>query len=903
MGSTSHRGRVAAVAIAIAIATIVAYFALAHSGFVDYDDNGYVTENPTVRGGLNWHSFQWAFTTHEMINWHPLTWISHLIDVSLFDVNAGAHHMVSLAIHVTNAVLLLCLLYKLTAALWPSALVAALFALHPLNVETVAWISERKSLLSTFFWIVTLWSYAGYARAPSVVRYLRTLVLFALGLMSKPMLVTLPCTLLLFDLWPLGRTRLFGVPPSNEIWPLGPVGGKQLSLAKLVVEKLPFFALTAASCWITYTLQQEVAVVAVDLFSPLLRLINAITSWGAYAGMLVWPRDLGVLYPFQLTARLSYATYALVFLIAVSLTVFVMRKSRPYLLVGWLWYLGTLVPVIGIVQVGSQSRADRYAYVPLIGLFVMIAWTIGEFARRSPRWRPLLAGFAVVWISALAFATHRQAAHWKGSLTLFAHTLSVTENNMIMHNAYGISLGRANRHEEAIAQFAEAERLGPVESHGENAVLGEILHNHANALAHLGRLEEALERCQEGLRHKPRAAEIHTSLGITLTRLERYDEAQQAFEEALRLNPNYPEAHENLGFLHASRGDTEAAIREYRIAIGLNGFHPQVWSNLGIALAKRGELDEAIRCFQRSLELYPENFDARTRLANALESVGRRDEALAQRRLLPPDDLDRDMRAATELVKSGDYERAIPAFQTILAAHPDEYDVHRALGDVLFQLGRQHDALPHYTTALKGFPNDAVIHHRLGLSAQSDGQLDDAIRHMKRAKELDPTRAQVSHDLARVYIDKGEMPEAELYARECVRLAPDHADASMLLAHLAARAGRASEAVQRFRDALRVQPDAPQALLGLAELLAQSQDPRVRNPAEAVVLAQRGSDLLNGQSPEALFILAIAQATNGNMSDGISSATRALELAKATQRDDMIAPIEATLQQMRDTPR
>ncbi|MFN0243615.1 MAG: tetratricopeptide repeat protein [Planctomycetota bacterium] len=898
MGSTSHRGRVAAIALAIASATIVAYFGLAHSGFVDYDDNGYVTENPTVRGGLTWQSIQWAFTTHEMINWHPLTWISHLIDVSLFDVNAGAHHMVSLAIHVTNAVLLLCLLYKLTAALWPSALVAALFALHPLNVESVAWISERKSLLSTFFWIVALWSYAGYARAPSIVRYLRTLALFALGLMSKPMLVTLPCTLLLFDFWPLGRTRLFGV-----TGPLGPVGGKQLPLAQLVLEKLPFFALTAVSCWITYTLQQEVAVVAVDIFPPLLRSVNALTSWGAYAGMLVWPRDLGVLYPLALEIRVSFALYALVFLVTVTVTVLLMRKSRPWLFVGWLWYVGTLVPVVGLVQVGSQARADRYAYVPLIGLFVMIAWTAADVARRSPRWRPLLAGCAVVWISALAFATHRQAAHWKSSLTLFAHTLSVTENNMIMHNAYGISLGRANRHEEAIAQFAEAERLGPIASSGENAVLGEILHNHANALAHLGRLEEALERCLEGLRHKPRAAEIHTSLGITLTRLERYDEALRAFEEALRLNPNYPEAHENLGLLLAKRGDTEAAIREYRIAIGLNAFHPQVWSNLGIALAKRGEVDEAMRCLQRSLELNPDNVDARTRLATVLESAGRHAEALAQRRLLPPDDLDHDMRAATELVKAGDYERAIPAFQKILAAHPDEYDVHRALGDVLFQLGRQHEATPHYTTALKGFPNDAVIHHRLGLSAQADGKLDDAIGHMKRAKELDPTRAQIAHDLARVYIDKGEMPEAELYARECVRLAPDHADASMLLAHLAGRAGRATEAAQRFRDALRVQPDSPQALLGLAELLAQSQDPRVHNPTEAVVLAQRGSDLLNGQSPEALFILAIAHATSGNMGEGIATATRALELARATQREDMIAPIEAALQQMRSSPR
>ncbi|MCY2989851.1 MAG: hypothetical protein NTY19_18560, partial [Planctomycetota bacterium] len=433
-------------ACALLVVTVLcAYWPVGRHEFVNFDDPQYLVDNPQVRQGLTWGGIRWAFTTGHAANWHPVTWLSHMIDCQLVGLQAGWHHVIGMLFHIANSVLLYLVFQRMTGAIWRSFMVAALFALHPLHVESVAWAAERKDVLSALFWILSLAAYVRYTAAPSWRSYGVVMVCFALGLMAKPMLVTLPCVLLLLDYWPLGR------------WSFE--ANRRVRLRLLIVEKLPLLALSAASCLVTMIVQSRGgAVGSVTAFPVTVRLANAVVAYVAYLGKLIWPTRLAVFYPYHAIATWQWMSAAAV-LAGITAVAIITRRRWPYLLVGWLWYLGTLVPVIGVIQVGRQSMADRYTYLPLVGVFVMLVWWITELSARS-RWSQSLlrvaAGTAIIVCLALSFL---QVVRWRNSVTLFEHCLRVTGNNALAHTSLGADLRRRGWLDEAMTHYREALRI------------------------------------------------------------------------------------------------------------------------------------------------------------------------------------------------------------------------------------------------------------------------------------------------------------------------------------------------------------------------------------------------------------------------------------------------------------
>lgn len=513
--------------------TLFAYEPVRKYEFVDYDDDRYITANPRIQQGLSWNNMAWAFQSTEVANWHPLTWLSHMADCELYGLNPSGHHLTNLLFHLVNVLLLFLVLQEMTGAVWRSALVAALFALHPLNVESVAWIAERKNVLSTLFWLLTMWAYAFYARQPGWKRYLLVAVLFVLGLMSKPMLVTLPCVLLLLDYWPLGRfVRRTGEdrfdhqsPDETDQLPRQvDLRSRDLrhTLFRLVLEKAPLLLLAAASSAITIKAQQIDGALNAKMVPLGARLANAVVSYTSYIYKMIYPVRLAVLYPHP-GESLSASQLIMAALVLASITVLVVwgNKKFPYLTVGWLWYLGTLVPVIGLVQVGSQAMADRYAYVPLIGLFIIIAWGIADLTRFLPLRNYGLAIFCGAILITLTVATRRQLSYWQNSLTLFARALDVTDNNDIAHNNLGAILVRKGRLDEGLEHLYTAVRLNP--AYGTAYInIAVTLYQQASALAQgdESRWYEAVDLYRRALELKPDFVEARQGLDSLLEKIE-----------------------------------------------------------------------------------------------------------------------------------------------------------------------------------------------------------------------------------------------------------------------------------------------------------------------------------------------------------------------------------------------
>ncbi len=502
-------------ALALAGLTLAVYAPVRHFDFVQVDDPLYVIENPDVRGGLTMDGIVWAFTTGRAANWHPVTWLSHMLDVQAFGVDPGWHHLTSLLLHVANALLLFGLLVSLTGATWRSALVAALFAVHPLHVESVAWVAERKDVLSTLFWLLTTWAYVGFVRGREAARgrlllYGLTLVLYALGLMAKPMLVTLPFVLLLLDVWPLERLRAAG-PATAKAAPGGHRGKARRARAQpkaitgftaaawpLVREKIPLFVMAAASGIVTVMVQASGgAVTALDVDPLGLRIQNALVSTVLYLRDTFWPAGLTMLYPYPTSVPGWQVTGALAVLVGVSWLAWRQRQTRPWLLVGWLWYLGTLVPVSGIVRVGLQARADRYTYVPLVGFFIVIAWGVAALVERWPRLRPAVAAAALVAVLGCAWVARAQAYVWENNVTLWTRATMQTMNvdEYAAHMSLGKAVGNQGRLDEAAEHFAAAVRLRP---RSDVARL-----NLAIAFGKLGRMNDAARELDEALRLNP----------------------------------------------------------------------------------------------------------------------------------------------------------------------------------------------------------------------------------------------------------------------------------------------------------------------------------------------------------------------------------------------------------------
>src|SRR5947208_4335347 len=574
--------------LGLAVMTFGIYAQVIRHQFITLDDNWYIEDNPMVNRGVTLAGLAWAFTTFHEANWHPLTWIAHMIDSQLFGMFAGGHLLVNALIHAANTVLLFWFLLRMTRDRWSSALVAALFALHPLHVESVAWASERKDTLSTFFGLLSLIAYMGYAEAPSVRRYAWTAITLALGLLAKPMLVTWPFVMLLLDCWPLRR---FDITSRREVatkvWPL-------------VREKLPLFALVAASAVITSVAQSYAGAVRTFTEVPItLRLSNALVSYAKYLLLTFWPSDLAVFYPFPAAGIAAWQIIGAALLL-IGITAFCLFewKIRPYLVVGWLWFLGTLVPVIGLVQVGAQTMADRYFYIPSIGLFIALVFGLADIAemRRVAPW--LSAAIANVVLLVLATLTNAQIHQWTDSFALFQHALAVTPPNYTIETSLGLALGKSNRYDDAAAHFQKALKIRPD--------FYDALFNMGVIRFYQGRLPEAIEYYQAAIHSQPGAPEAHMQLALVLWNQNRSEAACDEMRRASQLAPKDAMIRSDLGLALARLGRIPEAIDQLHEALRLNPHSAEAHNNLGLALLASGRTGESIPEFEAALRLKPE---------------------------------------------------------------------------------------------------------------------------------------------------------------------------------------------------------------------------------------------------------------------------------------------------------
>ena len=613
-GCMPHRRWKIIACLFLVLATLTVYGDLRNHHFVNYDDGLFVTDNPTVQGGLTPYGLIGAFTSTCAGLWHPLTMLSHMLDCQLFGLHPGGHHLTSLLFHIANTLLLFLWLQRTTGALGPSFLVAALFALHPLHVESVAWVAERKDVLSTFFWLLTMWAYFWYAEAPGLGRYLLTLVCFILGLMAKPMLVTLPFVLLLLDYWPLhrwGLNRSAAVSPAKGPSMVSPdrKTHQGVSSKRLAWEKAPLFALALLFSIVTFFAEKEIgAVTSLQDLAFTSRLANAMVAYVSYLGQMFWPAHLAVLYPLPRHNPPIWQALAAGLALAV-LSLLALRQARrhPYLPVGWLWYLGTLLPVIGLVQVGGQAMADRYTYVPFIGLFIMVAYGMADLGARWRVPRFLLPVGAGVVLSAVMICTWVQVSYWRDSISLYEHTLKVTSSNPLIQSNLGFALAAQGKMDQALAHYAEALRLKPD--------LADTHNNLGMALAAQGKMDQAMAQYAEALRLKPGLAGAHNNLGLALAAQGKMDQAMAQYAEALRLKPDLAETQNNLGVALAKQGKIDEAIARFQKAIQINPDFPGAYSNLGLALAIQGNIDKAIIIYQNDLKINPNNTIAQKMLS------------------------------------------------------------------------------------------------------------------------------------------------------------------------------------------------------------------------------------------------------------------------------------------------
>ena len=687
---TRSRFPVWLMAALLALVTMALYWPALRFGFVNFDDPDYVTANPHVQGGLNWAGMKWAFgNTEQAAYWAPMMWLSHMLACQLFGLNPWGHHLINVLLHAANTVLVFLLFQRMTGATGRSLILAALFGWHPLRVESVAWVTERKDVLSGFFGLLALLAYVRYAEKSKVqpvapkpgaggspqskIYYGMALVFFALGLMSKAMLVTWPFVMLLLDYWPLKRFTIYDL--RFTIWPL-------------TREKLPFVALAAVTSVVTFVVQKHGGFVATLMtqkhgglvmpveYLPLgARSENALISYCRYLGKLFWPTDLAAFYPHPGYWPMGQVLLASGVILGITVLFIVMRGRYPFILMGWLWYCGTLVPVIGLVQAGRVAMADRFTYVPSLGVLVIVIWGAYELTRRWRYQEVVLSvlGWAVV-ILCLGLTRH-QLGYWQDSEGLYRHTLEVSENNYLAHNNLGATLMEKGQVDEAISQYQEAIRL------------------------------------------KSDYAGYQYNLGVALNKKGRINEALRQFQEAIRLAPDYAEACNNLGSVLMAKGQTDEAISQFQRAIRLRPDYVEAHYNLGIALGRKGQINEAIGQFQEAVRLNPDYAEAHYSLGAAFD-------------------------------RKGQIEAAISQYREVIRLEPDYADAHNNLGIIFGRKDQTDEAICQFQEVVRLKPNDAEAHYNLGVALIEKGQVNEAINQFQEAIRLKPDYAEARDNLA-----------------------------------------------------------------------------------------------------------------------------------------------------------
>jgi len=603
--------------------TFIAFEPVRHNGFTSYDDRAYITTNPHITGGLTLESVCWAFSSAHYHMWHPLTSLSYLLDYQLFELRPFGYHFNSVLLHIANVVLLFCLLKRITGALWPSAFVAAIFAVHPLQVESVAWIAERKTVLSGFFWILTLAAYAHYCARPRISKYLIVLLAFSFAVISKPVVVTLPLVLLLLDFWPLDRfgKNLAQNEPDQKRY-------RQFSISHLVAEKVPLLILSAVLSIITFVVQKSGGAVNPLSNIPInYRIANTFTAYMRYIGKMIWPSRLAIFYPhpggnYSVAVVVAWA----VLLLLLSACFIYAAHKRRYLAVGWLWFLGTLVPVIGMVQAGAQAMANRYMYIPMIGLLIIVAWGIDNLIANR-RYRRVVAIVLTVLVIAAVTFTRIQVKYWQNDLTLFRHTLDVTKNNAIIHNSYACALFEDGQIDQVESHLNEALRIIPTFSKARNN-LGKLFLKQQKARGAIFCFKKLLKTDED-------SPQTNYNLAMAYDLANKKDLAIQHYSDALKLKPDYPDAHNKIALVYAASGKDKLAVTHWTKALDLKPDSPGVLNNLGWVLATSKDSNifnsaDAVRYARRACELTDYNqLEVLDTLAVAYAAAGQFTEAAA----------------------------------------------------------------------------------------------------------------------------------------------------------------------------------------------------------------------------------------------------------------------------------
>jgi tetratricopeptide (TPR) repeat protein len=843
----------ALVAAALIVGTMLLYARTLGNDFVNYDDGTYITRNLEVQKGFNLENIIWAWTTIEGANWHPLTWMSLEFDYQLFGLNPAGFHFTNMLLHAASAGLLFGVLWLWTRAMWRSALVAALFAWHPLRVESVAWAAERKDVLCGFFFMLSLWAYARYVQSEGtrkqVASYLMVTLAVALGLLAKPMLVTVPFLLLLLDYWPLLRLNGHLRRQGDESSSSGRRRGDRLDYVYgPIVEKIPLLCLVAAAAVLTFYAQHTgKTVISMDAIGLKLRIENAIISYVRYLIMLVWPSSLAVFYPYPGSDYpLWQASGAAILLIGLTGIALLYAAVRPYMIVGWLWYLASLVPVIGLIQVGAQALADRYTYLPAIGVFLAVVWLGADVCRVCKVPSIVCGAVCSAMLAIFCLVTWHQEGIWRDGMALWQHALAVTPGNYVAYTDYGYVLSFSERLEEAREYFLKAHEL--------RLDLAEPHYNLAAVCEKLDSMDEARQNYERAIQLKPDYAECYFQLGRLLAKEGKTKEAIPYYEKATAIKPNYAEAEEGLAWALSQQGLLDDSIMHYGKALQSKPNDANLLCNLGLVLTRLGRTSEAIDQFHRALQDDPEMTEARQGMAECFVAEGRLGEAIQQcESVLEKDDSNAKVRTLLGAIRQqqGDWQGAEECFRQALQYDPNMVEALNGLGSVFWIKGDLEKAREHFERAIRLNPSSTVGQSNLGMVLAQQGKFDEAARHYGEALQ-------------------GKPDDVVSRAKFGINLY---------------RAGKQAEALDQFR---RVNQTAWQ--------LATNPDPRIRNGRLALGLVQPMVQVTKERDAELLDTMGAAWAELGNFPEARRVAQKALELLKTQDAAPQRTAIEKHLQ-------
>ncbi len=800
---------VTAVCAGLVVACIAIYGQTITHAFVNYDDNMYVMENMNVQAGLTLKSIEYAFVTEKALYFHPLTWMSLMLDHDLYGMHAGGYHITNLILHTASSVLLFLALRLLTGAFWPSAAVAALFAVHPLNVESVAWVAERKGVLSAFFWMLALGAYGRYVRRGGALRYAAVAVAFLGGLMSKPMMLTLPCALLLLDCWPLDRVTL-----------AEPLAVTAKKATRLAVEKIPLFLLTALSALSTFVMQSRGHNIDVaGKVSLATRCANAMVIYVLYLLQTLWPSGLAAFYPYPDTRPLWQVGGAALVLATVTLFALSQMRRRPYLIVGWLWYLGTLAPVIGLVRIGDFSHADRYTYIPSLGLYFMAAWGVADLATAWKLPKSVVAAASGAALAALALCAGVQTSHWKNDWTLFSHAVDVGQESCVAYTNMGMAAKDQGRRDDAEKYLKRALELNP---------------KYIAAINHLALLAMDEERREDAAAYLKQALELDSAepnalnnLGLLDMELGHYDEARECLNKVLQVRPDDINALNNLGKLSMDEGRNDEAMTLLKQALGLKPDHVNAHINLGILAMKQKRYEESKAYLMEAQRLDPENAGILSNLSALAEAQGLHDEAkayLVKAQEKKPDNVGALYNLGKFVLDQGHQDEAKTYLKKALELDPKYVNALNGLGMIAMNQGQPAEARTWLARALEQEPKNTEVLYNLGVVARSEKNFDEARTYFMKTLELEPGNVKALNNLGVTAMEQGRNDEAVTYLKKALELKPDHVNALTNLGKLEMDQKHYDEAKTYLKKALELDPKSLPALhnLGLC-LLNQEQ--------------------------------------------------------------------------------